>query len=384
MRDLFDFRFSARMSAADEVEVMLYGEIINNMPEDWKWDPEDKSAADFNKALQEARAKGARKLLLRVNSPGGYVHQAVAMRGMLQQAGFEEIVIRVEGLCASAATMIASIPEAKVQIFEGAEYMIHNPWTLAIGGAAEMEAEAEHLRGMEQSARAMYMKKTGQDEETVKGWMDRETWFNAADAVKYGFADELLESGEEQAAPAAAMAVTEEMISAMRRVYRAVPEMKARRARAAEEVSSAGKPAPENTETGKGEEGTMEIGEITREQLMAGNRDVYEAILREGADAERARIQEIDDMTLPGYEQMAAEAKQNGTGAMAFYKEMVKASRQKGRDYLAAREQETAKEKDVKASAAEDDKPDDEAELKAFAKAMGEMAKDSREYDGMF
>ena len=384
MRDLFDFRFSARMSAADEAEVMLYGEIINNMPEDWKWDPEDKSAADFNKALQEARAKGAKRLLLRVNSPGGYVHQAVAMRGMLQQAGFEEIVIRVEGLCASAATMIASIPEAKVQIFEGAEYMIHNPWTLAIGGAAEMEAEAEHLRGMEQSARAMYMKKTGQDEETVKGWMDRETWFSAADAVKYGFADELLESGEEQAAPAAAMAVTEEMISAMRRVYRAVPEMKARRARAAEEVSSAGEPAPENTSTGKGEEGTMEIGEITREQLMAGNRDVYEAILREGADAERARIQEIDDMTLPGYEQMAAEAKQNGTGAMAFYKEMVKASRQKGRDYLAAREQETAKEKDVKASAAEDDKPDDEAELKAFAQAMGEMAKDSREYDGMF
>lgn len=128
----------------------------------------------------------------------------------------------------------------------------------------------------------------------------------------------------------------------------------------------------------------MEIGEITKEQLMAGNRDVYEAILREGADAERARIQEIDDMTLPGYEQMAAEAKQNGTGAMAFYKEMVKASRQKGRDYLAAREQETAKEKDVKASAAEDDKPDDVAELKAFAKEMGEMAKDSREYDGMF
>ena len=384
MRDLFDFRFSARMSAEDEAEVMLYGEIINNMPEDWKWDPEDKSAADFNRALKEARAKGAKRLLLRVNSPGGYVHQAVAMRGMLQQAGFEEIVIRVEGLCASAATMIASIPEAKVQIFEGAEYMIHNPWTLAIGGAAEMEAEAEHLRGMEQSARAMYMKKTGQDEETVKGWMDRETWFSAADAVKYGFADELLESGEGQAAPAAAMAVTEEMISAMRGMYRAVPEMKARRAEAAEEVSSAGEPAPENTETGKGEEGTMEIGEITREQLMAGNRDVYEAILREGADAERARIQEIDDMTLPGYEQMAAEAKQNGTGAMAFYKEMVKASRQKGRDYLAAREQETAKEKDVKASAAEDDRPDDEAELKAFAQAMGEMAKDSREYDGMF
>ena len=120
-RDFFRIRFSApRMNAADsEAEIMLYGEIIQDMPEDWKWSKEDKSAADFDKAIKAARDGGARKLLLRINSPGGIVSEAVAMRSILCAAGFENITVRIEGLCASAATIIAAIPGAHVQIAPG-------------------------------------------------------------------------------------------------------------------------------------------------------------------------------------------------------------------------------------------------------------------------
>ena len=54
--DAFSLRFTApKMNAdGDEAEVMLYGEIISGMPEDWKWDKEDKSAADFDRAIKEA------------------------------------------------------------------------------------------------------------------------------------------------------------------------------------------------------------------------------------------------------------------------------------------------------------------------------------------
>ena len=105
------------MNASDsEAEIMLYGEIIQDMPEDWKWSKEDKSAADFDKAIKAARDGGARKLLLRINSPGGIVSEAVAMRSILCAAGFENITVRIEGLCASAATIIAAIPGEHVQI----------------------------------------------------------------------------------------------------------------------------------------------------------------------------------------------------------------------------------------------------------------------------
>lgn len=66
--DAFSLRFTApKMNAdGDEAEVMLYGEIISGMPENWKWDKEDKSAADFDRAIKEAVRSGARKLLLRL------------------------------------------------------------------------------------------------------------------------------------------------------------------------------------------------------------------------------------------------------------------------------------------------------------------------------
>ncbi|MFR5794150.1 MAG: hypothetical protein ACLUI3_00305 [Christensenellales bacterium] len=47
-------------------------------------------------------------------------------------------------------------------------------------------------------------------------------------------------------------------------------------------------------------------------------------------------------MTPAGYEQMAQEAKQNGTSAADYCKMIVKAQREKGAGYLASRQKETA------------------------------------------
>ena len=54
MRDMFKLGYCIRMDTADTAELRLYGEIIADMPEAWKWSKEDKSAADFDKAIKEA------------------------------------------------------------------------------------------------------------------------------------------------------------------------------------------------------------------------------------------------------------------------------------------------------------------------------------------
>ena len=174
MRDMFKLAYNVRAETdkTETAEVLIYGEIISDMPEEWKWSKEDKSAADFDKAIKDIRSKGAKNLLLRINSPGGVCTESVAMRSILANAGFENINIRIEGLCASAATDIATLPGAHVQIAEGSEYMIHNPWCFAIGNANEMETTIERLRNIEQMSRGFYMKRTGQSEEQVKEWMD--------------------------------------------------------------------------------------------------------------------------------------------------------------------------------------------------------------------
>ena len=103
-RDLFRLQFTQPQMSADgaEAEVLLYGEIIKYRPELFKDSPEDKSAIEFDKAIKAVREQGAKKLLLRINSPGGIVTEAIAMRSILCSAGFEAISIRIEGLCASA------------------------------------------------------------------------------------------------------------------------------------------------------------------------------------------------------------------------------------------------------------------------------------------
>lgn len=381
-RDFFRIRFSAPRLSADnsEAEIMLYGQIIEDMPENWKFSKEDKSAADFDKAIKSVKESGAKKLTLRVNSPGGIVTEAVAMRGILCAAGFEKISIRIEGLCASAATIIATIPGAHVQIAPGSEYMIHNPWTIDWGNAEQFEHTAQHLRAEEATTRAFYAKKTGQTDEQIKAWMDAETWFTAEDAVKNGFCDELLAEGDDDTGKIAAC-VTPRTMSAMKAMYSNIPSTLSVREDPApqtnvsntEPVVAAGV-VPENTQSEE-ETSSMDITNMTPEQLRSENAALYDSIMQAGGAQERQRLQDIDDLTPAGYEAMAREAKENGTSAMDYHKAIIKAQREKGQQFIAQRAAETAAASSIRGGASEESAGGAEQEISANAKEVAEYAK---------
>lgn len=375
-RDIFRLAYSVNMLAntEDTAEVMLYGEIVQDGPEWWKWSKEDKSAADFDKAIKEVKKDGATKLLLRINSPGGVCTEAVAMRTILAAAGFEEINIRIEGMCASAATELATLPGAHVQIGEGSEYMIHNPWGGCYGFAEDLERYAARLRNMEQTIRGFYMAKTNQSEEQVKAWMDAETWFTAEEAVEYGFADELLKAEASDETPAAAC-VSSETMAVMRGLYKSVPNQITVQPEG-NNVSN-GTPvagAPTEIHTLEEEQKQMDLNELTAEQLQAQNPALFEQMRQSAIDAERARVEDIDALTLPGYEAMAAEAKKNGTSALDFQKQIVAAQKKKGTDFLTQRKEETKPAENVAGAAPSGGKTDDQ-EIADNAKDIAEYAK---------
>lgn len=384
-RDIFKLAYSVRMSAekSDTAEMMLYGEIIPDMPDAWKWSKEDKSAADFDKAVKEIREKGATKLLLRINSPGGVCTEAVAMRSILVNAGFDEINIRIEGMCASAATDIATLPGAHVTISEGSEYMIHCPWCFAMGNANELEHTIERLRNIEQMSRGFYMTRTGQSEEQIKEWMDAETWFTAEQAVEYGFCDEV-EGAKET--PAAAC-VTNRVMATMRGLYKAVPEniaVEQEKDTVSNEAPTAG--VSSEIKSHEQEEKAMEPKDITMEQLTAENPALLEQIRQAAVNEERQRLDDIDALTMPGYEEMAAKAKANGTSAMDFQKELVAAMKQKGNDFLQNRQQETAPAQNVAGGEPKASAKSEAEEIADNAKEIAEYAKNftNMQTDGMF
>lgn len=384
MSDMFRLSYSVRMMAESEAEVSLYGEIISDMPDWARWSKEDKSAADFKKAIDKVRESGADKLLLRINSPGGSCTEAVAMRSILANAGFSDITIRIEGMCASAATTVATIPGAKVQISEGSEYMIHNPWTIGVGNADEFEHVVERLRNIEDMTRSFYAKKTGQTDDQIKEWMDAETWFTAKQAVEYGFADELI--GEEAAIAAC---VTSKEMMTMKSMYRSVPETILTTISAEDitaeviTVSNGTQNAGGPSEIQEKEKDPMELKDLTVDMLREGNPALYDEIRQSAVEDERVRLADIDALTIPGYEEMAAQAKAEGTSAMDFQKQIVAAMKKKGTEFMAARAAETAPEKEVAG-----DVPTaktEEQEIKESAAQIAEFAKNiTSAGEGMF
>ena len=363
----FLLRYDMNMSTeADRAEIMIYSQIVSQ-----KYRPEDPqvTALDFDKMIKDAKAKGAKKLHMRINSPGGSVYQAVAMRAMLISSGFEEITASIEGLCASAATLLVCIPGLKSTIAEGSSFMIHNPSGIVWGTAKDLRHEAEVLEKIEKDCHGIYASQTGKTEDEIKDMMDKETWLTAKEAVKAGFCAKLLEGVQ------AAACVTEEQMTAMQTLYQHAPEMAVEQPEPTPTVSntdevSTAAPVTENNYNPK-EEPNMDLKSATMEQLRQENPD----LLNEAIMAERQRVQDIDDLTLPGYEQMAAEAKRNGTSAMEFQKSIVKAQREKGGAYMAARQQETKPATQVPGSEPGDAKTAEE-EMKAFVAEMTGYAKE--------
>lgn len=388
MKDMFRLGYNVNMSAgSEEAEVLLYGEIISDMPEGWKWSKEDKSSADFKKAIDKCKKDGAKKLSLRINSPGGVCTEAVAMRSILANAGFDEINILIEGMCASAATTVATLPDAHVQIAEGSEYMIHNPWCFAIGNSNDLEKTVDHLRNIEQMSRAFYSKRTGQTEEQIKEWMDAETWFTAEQAVEYGFADEVL-TAEASGQSLAAACVSSNVMATMRSLYKSVPEHIVEKAEEPILEDNNGNPVagePEVIEISKKEETEMELNNITVEQLQEGNADLMAQIQQSAIEAERARIADIDALTMPGYEAMAQQAKADGTSAIDFQKSLVAAMKEKGSNFLQARQEETKPSQNVGGGNPAEGIKSEEQEIQDVAKQIADYAKSFKSTDtGMF
>lgn len=376
--ECFRLRYDMRMNAADEsADVMIYGEICDDW---WKWTDADISAADFDKLMKDAKAKGVKRLTVRINSPGGDVNQAVAMRTMLLNSGMEEIEISIEGMCASAATLIACLPGAHTTMSEGSEFMIHNPQSGAYGEAKDLEASAKRLRNTESECISIYARKSGQSEDDIRGWMNAETWMTAKEACERGFIDEVLE-GEPIVA-----CVSNRTMATMRRMYAHIPDcVKEQNADATAPLAHnsisnakavvAAAQATENTEHHEEEE-RMDAKDMTLEQLRKENPTLHDQIMQAGATQERERIADIDALTPTGYEEMAEEAKKNGTSAMDFHKQIVKAQKEKGKDFLAARKTETAPATQVAGgSPKENDGKTAKQELDETAKEMAEFAK---------
>lgn len=168
-------------------ELMLYGAIGSYYDE-----------LDGKKIVEQIGAMTG-NITVRVNSPGGDVFDGIAIMNALKKHGEEKgkVTVVVEALAASIASVIAIGAADELIMLEGSYLMIHNPWTIAIGNAAEFEQVAGVLRQLAGTFVGIYARKSDKSKEEMQALMDAETWIDSERALELGFADKA--EGEEAA-----------------------------------------------------------------------------------------------------------------------------------------------------------------------------------------
>lgn len=130
-----------------------------------------------------------------INSPGGNVFAAAEIYTMLREyAG--KITVKIASIAASAASVIAMAGD-RVQMSPTALLMIHDPSTIAMGNARDMEKAIDTLNEVKESIINAYAAKTGLRHSKISDLMESETWMNAKKALDLGFCDEILYTDEE-------------------------------------------------------------------------------------------------------------------------------------------------------------------------------------------
>ena len=159
----------------------LYGTIAEE-----SWFDDDITPAMFKEEL----FAGSGPITIWINSPGGDVFAAAQIDNMLMDYPYD-VTVKIDALAASAASVIA-MAGTKVLMSPVAMIMVHNPATIAIGDSDEMQKAIDMLAEVKESIMNAYEIKTGMSRHKISQLMDAETWMNAKEAVKLGFADEIL------------------------------------------------------------------------------------------------------------------------------------------------------------------------------------------------
>lgn len=127
-----------------------------------------------------------------INSPGGSVFDGTSIYNIIKRNSARKIV-NIDGLAASIASLIAMSGD-EIRIAANGMMMIHDPWSLAIGTAADLRKTADTLDQVRDSILGTYVARTGGKRDAISDMMSEETWMTAEQAVELGFADTTVEA----------------------------------------------------------------------------------------------------------------------------------------------------------------------------------------------
>ncbi len=298
-------------------ELFLYGDIS-----DTSWWGDEVTPKQF---ADELNALGTlSEITVRINSGGGDVFAAAAIGNLLEQNP-ATVTAKIDGLCASAATIVACHC-SKVIAANDSTYMIH-PVKMGLCGyidAVTMQQYLDALGAIRDSIVTLYVKKTGRCRDEVAAQMDATSWWTGAEAKENGFVDELVDDGEETVIENRGGFLFVNSVGT-RLHFNETPFVQKHQTTVPGvgwfvNKNAGGK--PENKE-----ENGMEIRNVNdlRKAYPELVGEIEAAAAEQATNAERQRIRDIEEMSLPGSEELMNDAKyEHPVGAADFAKQAIK------------------------------------------------------------
>lgn len=170
-------------------EINIRGVIIPN-DDKWIYDWYEIESVSPKDVISQIKTANGEELTVIINSPGGDVYAGSDIYVALKEYKGNSVG-KIVGVAASAAS-VAAMGTKKLLIAPTGQLMIHNVWSMVAGDYRTLEREAEVLKGHSAGIANAYILKTGMSQKELLDLMDKETYFNAQQALKYKFVDEIM------------------------------------------------------------------------------------------------------------------------------------------------------------------------------------------------
>lgn len=147
--------------------------------------------------LLEFDRQSSEEITMFINSPGGSVVDLFALIDTMDMIK-SPIRTVVMGMAASAAAVIASAGTTRL-ITENSQFMLHEVFAGAMGTSSQISEEIKRVEEMEVRLLNILAKHTGKSAEKLKALIkDRDKYFTAEEAVRFGLADQVIKTDEAQ------------------------------------------------------------------------------------------------------------------------------------------------------------------------------------------
>lgn len=143
------------------------------------------------KLLLLAAEDPKRDIYLYVNSPGGSITAGMAIYDTMQFVPNDIVTVGIGMAASMGQLLLTSGTKGKRYITPNARVLLHQPHGGFGGTASDIQTQAQLILDMKRRLAEITAEATGKTVEQINEDGDRDRWFNAEQALEYGFVDHI-------------------------------------------------------------------------------------------------------------------------------------------------------------------------------------------------